>query len=278
MKQNIAMFRKTPPKARRVPHRATYTLRDTTSLPSTRTEASRRLMNETAASTTTESLLLSTPSTRRNLNTSELHVVTPSTPAVSGDGKENTQDSMQSSLTPRRRLIFEKKTLAAFTLPRAPQIEIPENVRLTYKLIRKISGTIGGNGSFGAIYGELTSGSMQKMVNLMKKYTEFGPNSRFIDVGSGIGKPSLHVLQDPGVEFSYGIEMERSRWLLGLTSLHAVLREARGRQEVNTEQSPSSSANAALTTMGFKCMFDHGNIMAAKTFDPFTHVYMFSIG
>mmetsp|Transcript_25622 Transcript_25622/g.37867 ORF Transcript_25622/g.37867 Transcript_25622/m.37867 type:complete len:364 (+) Transcript_25622:129-1220(+) len=139
--------------------------------------------------------------------------------------------------------------------------EVSENVRLIYRLIRNSTGAIGGNGSFGAIYGELTTGSMQKMVNLMKEHTGLDKNSKFIDVGSGIGKPNLHVNEDPGVDFSYGIEMERSRWLLGLCALKAVLSKALDKKD-----------------LGQRCIFEHGNIKQASTFDPFTHVYMFSIG
>jgi hypothetical protein len=152
-----------------------------------------------------------------------------------------------------------------------PQIETQQNVKETYAIVRKLTGSIGGNGSSGAIYGELTMGSMQKMVNLMKQHTEFGPDSRFIDVGSGIGKPNIHVCQDPGVSFSYGIEMERSRWMLGMTSLKAVIDAAQ-------LQSQSREQLSSQEKIGYNCYFAHGNIMQADTFDPFTHVYMFSIG
>jgi hypothetical protein len=187
-----------------------------------------------------------TPSTPTTKSSSENHVVTPGT-------AQKQEPLIETKQITRRRLAFGKPT---------ETIDISENVRLTYKLVRKITGAIGGNGSFGAIYGELTVGSMQKMANLMKEHTNLCATSRFIDVGSGIGKPNLHVIQDPGVEFSYGIEMERSRWVLGLASLKAVLTEAR----------------RSNSTMGHKCMFEHKNIKSAKTFDPFTHVYMFSIG
>jgi len=73
-------------------------------------------------------------------------------------------------------------------------------------------------------------GSMQKMINLMKEHTGFDSTSRFIDVGSGVGKPNLHVSQDPGVEFSYGIEVEADRWLLSMHSLQGTL-EAIGNDE-----------------------------------------------
>jgi hypothetical protein len=144
---------------------------------------------------------------------------------------------------------------------------VPENVKQVYGIVRKLTGSIGGNGSHGPIYGELTMGSMQKMVNVMKEYTGLDTSSRFIDVGSGIGKPNLHVAQDPGVEFSYGIEVEVDRWVLGLNCLKGVLDAA--------HKQSTASANELIR---HRCIFEHGDIRDAKSFDPFTHVYMFSIG
>jgi hypothetical protein len=144
---------------------------------------------------------------------------------------------------------------------------VPENVKQVYGIVRKLTGSIGGNGSHGPIYGELTMGSMQKMVNLMKEYTGLDTSSRFIDVGSGIGKPNLHVAQDPGVEFSYGIEVEVDRWVLGLNCLKGVLDAAHKQSTANADE-----------LIRHRCIFEHGDIRDAKTFDPFTHVYMFSIG
>jgi hypothetical protein len=162
----------------------------------------------------------------------------------------------------RRKLIFGKYVL---------ETPCQENVHHVYKIVSKLTGSVGGNGSFGAIYGELTMGSMQKMVDLMKKYTEFGSSSRYIDVGSGLGKPNLHVCQDPGVEFSYGIEMEMSRWMLGMANLQAVVKAASMQQA----SGDSFSEQEQIRCNGY---FEHGNIMDAASFDPFTHVYMFSIG
>jgi hypothetical protein len=162
----------------------------------------------------------------------------------------------------KRRLIFGKYVL---------ETPCQKNVQDIYKIISKLTGSVGGNGSFGAIYGELTMGSMQKMVDLMKKYTAFDSSSRYIDVGSGLGKPSLHVCQDPGVEFSYGIEMEMSRWMLGMANLKAVVNAA-------SVQQASGKPTQEQERIGYNCYFEHGNIMDAVSFDPFTHVYMFSIG
>lgn len=181
---------------------------------------------------------------------------------VSSLAKANDEKKVNDPPKAKRRLAFGRVI-----------VETPcqKNVQDIYKIISKLTGSVGGNGSFGAIYGELTVGSMQKMVDLMKTYTDFNSTSRFIDVGSGLGKPSLHVCQDPGVEFSYGIEMEMSRWMLGMANLQAIVKAAKKQVESGEELGETER-------IGSNCFFDHGNIMDAATFDPFTHVYMFSIG
>jgi len=160
----------------------------------------------------------------------------------------------------KKRLPFGREVID--TIPTLP---VKSVTRKVYHLVNKMTGSIGGNGHGGAIYGELTVGSMQKMVELMKIHTNFGPESRFIDVGSGLGKPNLHVSQDPGVEFSYGIEMEHVRWMLGMSNLNKVL-EAAQKQGNDEDQ------------IGHRCIFQHGDITEAERFDPFSHVYMFDIG
>ena len=114
-------------------------------------------------------------------------------------------------------------------------------------------------------------GSMAKMIQYMMDYTKPDSSSRFIDVGSGIGKPNLHVAQYPGVDFGCGLEMEQVRWNLGMTRLKAVLDAA----AVVPPQDEHLSPQKALQG---NCMFLHKNTTEAKSFDPFTHVYMFSIG
>jgi len=157
------------------------------------------------------------------------------------------------------------------------EVHIPANVRKTYRIVGRLTSSIGGNASGGPIYGELTMSSMQKMVNLMKKHTSFDSRSSFIDVGSGIGKPNLHVTQDPGVEFSYGIEVHHDRWLLGANCLRAVLdaaHEEQLEQKLNGEEERTEPG----VRLGYRCIFEHSDIRKADSFDPFTHVYMFSIG
>jgi hypothetical protein len=164
--------------------------------------------------------------------------------------------------TAKRRLIFGKLVDIK---------EFQPNVSKVYKIVKKLTGSIGGNGYSGPIYGELTMGSMQKMIDLMMEHTGFDSSSRFIDVGSGIGKPNLHVAQYPGVTFSCGVEMEHTRWSLGLTCLKAILDQAvaDGRDGIKQGTEEQIQGN---------CVFLHSNILEAKVFNPFTHVYMFSIG
>lgn len=214
----------------------------------------------TAASTTSNHAAI--PAARRALfpSTAAAAAVaaTPITPSR--------HDDTAAPSAAKRRLMFGRLVT---------EVHVQQNVRQVYKIVKRLTGSLGGNGSEGPIYGELTMHSMQKMINLMKQHTGFGPTSRFIDVGSGIGKPSLHVTQDPGVSFSYGIEVEESRWLLGMSCLKGML-EAAVAQDGG--ESLSSLSLGQEERIRHECVFEKGDIRQAKIFDPFTHVYMFSIG
>ena len=148
-------------------------------------------------------------------------------------------------------------------------VQCPRNVDIVYKIIHKRTGEMWGSGYEGPIYGELTQNSMQKMINLMVEHTGLSRSSRFLDVGSGLGKPNLHVAQHPGVAFSCGVECELNRWKLGMVCLDACL----GYEDLETQSSAATN-----TLLQGNTMFLNTNIMDAETFDPFTHVYMFSVG
>jgi Histone methylation protein DOT1 len=148
-------------------------------------------------------------------------------------------------------------------------------VKKAYAFVKKLTGTLGGSGSHGPIYGELTQGSMQKMVNLMKDHTGLDSSSFFIDVGSGIGKPNFHVANDPGVQVSLGLEVDANRWLLSMNCLLATLDFAAEEKFILSKQDDTSLREQLAKQ---KCIFIQGDIEHAKVFDPFTHVYMFSIG
>jgi hypothetical protein len=205
-------------------------------------------------------------------SSSSSSLVTPSSSSLvqaQASKRKSTTTTVQQHPPSKRRLIFGRLV---------EQIHCHPNVKQMYGIVRKLTGSIGGNGYSGPIYGELTMGSMAKMIQYMMDYTKLNSSSRFIDVGSGIGKPNLHVAQYPGVEFSCGVEMEQVRWSLGMTCLKAVLDAAAVQQQQQQQQQQDDHSLSPEEALQGNCMFLHKNITEAKSFDPFTHVYMFSIG
>ena len=99
----------------------------------------------------------------------------------------------------------KKKFLFGGKAPNA----VPADIQSLYNKVGKTTDEIGGNSYGGPIYGEITQGSMQKLIQLMIDHTSLSQESQhFIDIGCGLGKPSFHVAQQVGVEFSFGIEVE----------------------------------------------------------------------
>lgn len=96
--------------------------------------------------------------------------------------------------------------------PFKSRLAVGKNVDRVYKLVRKATGQLGGNGHTGAIYGELTMASMHRVLEVLVTDCELGPDSRIIDVGCGLGKPNFHMAQYPGVRLSIGVELEELRW------------------------------------------------------------------
>jgi hypothetical protein len=126
--------------------------------------------------------------------------------------------------------------------------------------VNKATGEIGGNSHGGPIYGELTQGAFQNVIYYMMVYAGLSDKCRFIDVGCGLGKPSLHTALQTGVEFSYGLEVERVRYYLGMNNLLRALEAAEDKLRLSA------------------CFFALGNIQEVNILDPFTHVYMFDVG
>lgn len=92
------------------------------------------------------------------------------------------------------------------------KVVVEDRVAHAYKIIQKRTGSLGGNGYNGAIYGEITMISMQRIVDILIKHCGLSDASRFIDVGAGLGKPNFHVAQYPAVRLSIGVELEEIRW------------------------------------------------------------------
>jgi hypothetical protein len=102
-------------------------------------------------------------------------------------------------------------------------------------------------------------GTFQKVVDALAEHTGFDASSAFVDIGSGLGKPNLHVALNPGVRLSFGIELEELRWQLSMHNLRFVLDEV-----PEMRKSVVYFANKDATDMNH--------------FEPFTHVYMFDVG
>mmetsp|Transcript_11506 Transcript_11506/g.18785 ORF Transcript_11506/g.18785 Transcript_11506/m.18785 type:complete len:392 (+) Transcript_11506:75-1250(+) len=158
----------------------------------------------------------------------------------------------------------------------ACMLESESRVKKIYKIVQKSTGALGGNGYNGAIYGELTLHSMQKVIDFMVDKCEMGVNSMFIDVGSGLGKPNFHACQDPGVRVSIGIELEEIRWQLAMQNLKTVLKETR--DNATSPASPASTSERIDHHLYPGVNFIHGDIFDVVSTDPFTHIYMYDLG
>jgi SAM-dependent methyltransferase len=126
-----------------------------------------------------------------------------------------------------------------------------EEINEVYKIVRRSTSALGGSGYAGPSYGELTQGSMQKVLQTLVDECDLTTESRFLDVGSGLGKPNLHAAVFPGVAASVGIECERLRFQLGMLNLRNVLKRR-----------------------GMPVYFVNGDIEDVISLEPFTHIYM----
>ena len=107
-----------------------------------------------------------------------------------------------------------EEALGSSTIPRSLKlgsVKIPPRVATAYSLIKKVTGTLGGGAQFGPIFGELTEHAMQRVVEAFKQKCGLDRTSRLLDIGGGIGKPVIHVAQDPGVRVAIGVEVEETR-------------------------------------------------------------------
>ena len=157
----------------------------------------------------------------------------------------------------------------------ASTLEINPRVQKIYKLIQTQTGALGGNGYTGAIYGELTMHSMQRCINILIKNCEMTTSSRFIDVGSGLGKPNFHAAQYPGVRLSIGVELEPIRWQLAMTNFNKILPHMDDNLTSSTTSQPETDDDVRLYG---GVNFIVGDIDNFSSTDPFTHIYMYDVG
>ncbi|RYY86429.1 hypothetical protein EON63_05805 [archaeon] len=101
------------------------------------------------------------------------HIVSPS---------PSFQENSTVTSSPARKLAFGR---SSDVLNPTNRLVVPDSAKIVYKVLNKATGSLGGNGYNGAIYGELTIGSMQKVINILKEKCRLTSKSRFIDVGAG---------------------------------------------------------------------------------------------
>jgi hypothetical protein len=179
-------------------------------------------------------------------------------------GKEKIENVHVNIVSPEpKKREAESETPKKILAQTREQQDVPNQVKQVYKVIHKATGVLGGNGYNGAIYGELTVGSMQKVIDFLVSECELSQASRFIDVGSGLGKPNFHALQSPEVSLSLGVELEEIRWILAMHNLNFYFNAL----SKDTALIPNHNIN-------FIC----ADIDAAHSLDPFTHVYMYDLG
>ena len=170
----------------------------------------------------------------------------------------STKGTPDGSAKKKRKAATDLSPLKAFKGRRLVDHErafVDHKISRVYSIIRKCTGSLGGGGHGGSIYGEITMGSFQRVIDYLKSNCAFSNESKFLDVGSGLGKPSIHVSIDPGCEVSFGIESDKLRWSLSLQNLRGILSE-----------------------MSLNVFFSHGDITHVSSFDPFTHIYSFDVG
>jgi len=104
---------------------------------------------------------------------------------------------------------------------------------------------------------------------------EMTSQSRFIDVGSGLGKPNFHASQYPGVRLSIGVELEHIRWQLAMTNFDKILPYMDDNVASSTPSQPETDDDVRLYG---GVNFIVGDIDNFSSTDPFTHIYMYDLG
>ena len=127
-----------------------------------------------------------------------------------------------------------------------------------YKLFQGRTGTLGIDGCGGAINGELTQGSFHKIAQNFY----LSSDSVVLDIGSGGGKPSMHIAASTNGVFSIGIELLTLRHNLSLLNHQAVLND-------NDDHTMEA---------GGRTCYVEGNIEDVQTLAGFSHLYMFDKG
>jgi len=175
---------------------------------------------------------------------------------------EKSSQLIVSSPAEKESLTSDEVQYAHHTFSRVTKISTP--IRQAYSVVNtKKTGaeTAFAGEKLTPIAGEITMSSMDRIINLMKKYTHFDSCSRIIDIGCGQGKPNFHFAIAVNPSLNVGIEIVPLRWFQATTNLIRLCDKAL--------EGKIPYPNCYLLL---------GNIRDAAILDPFTHIYMFSTG
>jgi hypothetical protein len=97
--------------------------------------------------------------------------------------------------------------------------QITEELKGAYRIVEKYEKQ---GVNQGPVYGELSLGSFKKIVKYLKLKCHMDERSRFIDIGSGLGKPNFHIAMDSKIALSIGVECEKPRYQLAMKILQQM--------------------------------------------------------
>lgn len=128
-------------------------------------------------------------------------------------------------------------------------------------------------------YGHLLYSSFEKLLvflndissnKFFKKYVgedksyELNKSSKFLDLGSGYGLPPLHAYIKTGCK-SVGYELIKERV------------EASNKNKIELKENLACVKNPVVKFNSNLIKFENKNIFKCKTFNPFTHIYMYGV-
>eukprot|EP00039_Didymoeca_costata_P013910 m.218001 g.218001 ORF g.218001 m.218001 type:complete len:749 (+) comp15897_c0_seq4:426-2672(+) len=141
----------------------------------------------------------------------------------------------------------------------ANQASMVSNVYASIK--RKLDITCGGDGY--GITGNVTQASLSKLFEVMRTKCEMDESAWFIDLGHGMGRPSMHAAAlHPHVKAAFGTEYNPQLYKQSMLAL------------LDCCKTPGSECLLENP----RVFFMDSNIKDFNTMNPFTHVYGFQIG
>ena len=110
------------------------------------------------------------------------------------------------------------------------------------------------------LYGEINLQGTARLFAIWKELCNFGRDSEFLDVGSGLAKMVFHAAIDPGVRRAHGIEMSKYRADTAASILALLL------------------PKAGMADVADRVVLQHQDVKTAVSWEGITHIYMFDLG